>query len=358
MKKILLSALLIAASFTSIAQVGIGTTTPHASAALEIESSTQGFLPPRMTLLQINAIAAPAEGLMVYCLDCTTKGLLVNNGIEFINIINEESLRKADVAAIVAVATNPAADGTPSLADLTAVGLTNATADQTAYEIAIADAAPVPTTLAELQTIIDTVNNIGKDTTTTVVELMSSTGKTWMDRNLGATQVAASSTDAASYGDLYQWGRAKDGHESRTSNTTMVIATTAAAGHGYFIKAYVETDQNWTDFTGEDTLWQSGLNDPCPIGYRIPTETELDAERVNFSPNDAEGAFSALKLPLAGFRKSSDDTLVNVGSGGSGYYWSINVSDANARLLSFSSSSASMVDGSRASGVSVRCIKE
>jgi hypothetical protein len=34
---------------------------------------------------------------------------------------------------------------------------------------------------------------IGKDTTTTVVELISSTGEIWMDRNLGATQLAASS---------------------------------------------------------------------------------------------------------------------------------------------------------------------
>jgi hypothetical protein len=39
------------------------------------------------------------------------------------------------------------------------------------------------------------------------------TGKTWMDRNLGASQVANSSTDAASYGDLYQWGRRADGHQ-------------------------------------------------------------------------------------------------------------------------------------------------
>jgi hypothetical protein len=143
-------------------------------------------------------------------------------------------------------------------------------------------------------------NNIGKDTTTTLVELMSSTGRTWMDRNLGATQVAASSTDAASYGDQYQWGRAKDGHESRTSNTTATTATSAAAGHGDFITATSGTDYNWTDFVNEDTLWQSGLNDPCPTGYRIPTETEFDAERLAFSSNDAAGAFSALKLPFAG----------------------------------------------------------
>ena len=45
------------------------------------------------------------------------------------------------------------------------------------------------------------------------------TQKIWLDRNLGATQVATSSTDTASYGDLYQWGRPFDGHQSRTSST-------------------------------------------------------------------------------------------------------------------------------------------
>ena len=46
--------------------VGIGTTTPVTTAKLEIVSTTQGFLPPRMTTTQILAIASPAEGLIVY----------------------------------------------------------------------------------------------------------------------------------------------------------------------------------------------------------------------------------------------------------------------------------------------------
>jgi hypothetical protein len=33
----------------------------------------------------------------------------------------------------------------------------------------------------------------------------------WLDRNLGATQVATKVDDSAAYGDYYQWGRAKDG---------------------------------------------------------------------------------------------------------------------------------------------------
>lgn len=51
--------------------VGIGTATPTSAAILEVMSTTKGFLPPRMTLEQRNAIINPAEGLMVY--NTTTK---------------------------------------------------------------------------------------------------------------------------------------------------------------------------------------------------------------------------------------------------------------------------------------------
>jgi hypothetical protein len=46
--------------------VGIGTTNPHPSAILDLTSTTQGFLPPRMDNSEINAISNPAEGLIVY----------------------------------------------------------------------------------------------------------------------------------------------------------------------------------------------------------------------------------------------------------------------------------------------------
>lgn len=51
------------------AQVGIGTTTPNASSVLDITSTTQGMLTPRMSTSQRNAITSPADGLMVYDTD-------------------------------------------------------------------------------------------------------------------------------------------------------------------------------------------------------------------------------------------------------------------------------------------------
>ena len=50
----------------ALGSVGIGTTSPVASAKLQINSTTMGFLPPRMTTTEINAIVSPAEGLVVY----------------------------------------------------------------------------------------------------------------------------------------------------------------------------------------------------------------------------------------------------------------------------------------------------
>jgi hypothetical protein len=51
---------------TASPSVLVGTTSNVASSLFTIESTTRGFLPPRMTTTQINAIASPAEGLVVY----------------------------------------------------------------------------------------------------------------------------------------------------------------------------------------------------------------------------------------------------------------------------------------------------
>ena len=58
--------------------VGINTTSPTASSILDITSTTKGFLPPRMTSVQLAAIATPAAGLVVY--DNTTNNLNYYNG--------------------------------------------------------------------------------------------------------------------------------------------------------------------------------------------------------------------------------------------------------------------------------------
>ena len=72
---------------------------------------------------------------------------------------------------------------------------------------------------------------------TVVVDVISATGRVWMDRNLGASRAAISSTDSEAYGDLYQWGRYTDGHQVITSGTTSTLSNSNTPRHGYFIKA-------------------------------------------------------------------------------------------------------------------------
>jgi uncharacterized protein (TIGR02145 family) len=295
----LLAAVLFTAS--SYAQVGIGTTTPEASAALDITSTTKGLLPPRVTEAQRDAISTAAAGLIVYCTDCGANGeLQFYNGTSWVNMEG----------------------GT-------------ATAGP-----------PIPS-------------------------VVSTTGKTWMDRNLGATQVATSSTDAASYGDLYQWGRATDGHEKRIS--TVVAGPVASGSEGANFITNGTAPSDWLS-TQDDTRWNSGTeaapvkvtaNDPCPTGFRVPTETELEAERNNGGTgfwggslqNNAAGAFaSVLKLPVAGYRLTTVGT--RQGEGSYGRYWSSTVNGTYARRVQINSSNANVNSNGRAGGCPVRCIKE
>lgn len=74
----------------TIAQVGIGTSTPDAKAQLDVSSTTKGFLPPRMTQAQRMAINPSTAGLMVYQTDGTA-GLWYYSGSGWIYIINSTS---------------------------------------------------------------------------------------------------------------------------------------------------------------------------------------------------------------------------------------------------------------------------
>jgi uncharacterized protein (TIGR02145 family) len=195
-------------------------------------------------------------------------------------------------------------------------------------------------------------------TVTAIVDVTSSTGNIWMDRNLGASQVATSSTDAAAYGDLYQWGRCSDGHEDRGSAVTTTNSSTDTPGHGSFITESAASPYDWR-IPQNNSLWQgvAGINNPCPTGYRIPTSAEFDLERTtDFTSNNSAGAFGGtLKLTVAGVRSYNNAALGS--AGGNGYYWCSTTNSAYSYFLTIGSgSSVSFVF--RAYGFSVRCIKD
>ncbi len=189
------------------------------------------------------------------------------------------------------------------------------------------------------------------------IQTVTSAGQVWMDRNLGAHRVAKSRNDYQAYGWLYQWGRFADMHELLSSQTTALLSNTTSPGHSYFITTNsVPYDWMVPQF---NNLWQFGLNNPCPAGFRVPTETEWETERASWSSKDSAGAFaSPLKLVVAGWRRSLNGALSS--AGGYATYWSSTVNGIYARSLLFGPGpdDAKMFSNERASGGSVRCIKD
>ncbi len=84
----------LACTIGGIAQgVGIGTTTPAASAQLDVSSTTKGFLPPRMTTEQRNAISNPAAGLVIF--NTTTNSLEIRNNSAWVLLSPAKPLAEA-----------------------------------------------------------------------------------------------------------------------------------------------------------------------------------------------------------------------------------------------------------------------
>ena len=97
---ILLFTVIVIAHYSNAQNVGIGTTTPNASAALEIKAANKGFLPPRVALTgryDSTTIPAPATSLLVY--NTATAGgrfTLVTPGYYFYNGSSWTTLKGAD----------------------------------------------------------------------------------------------------------------------------------------------------------------------------------------------------------------------------------------------------------------------
>ncbi|MCB4746521.1 MAG: pre-peptidase C-terminal domain-containing protein [Sulfurovum sp.] len=195
----------------------------------------------------------------------------------------------------------------------------------------------------------------------------SKTGRIWLDRNLGASRVATSLSDAASYGYYFQWGRPSDGHQRVSSDKRHQRAITI---HPSF-SPFIAVDNNTTDWVADGVddngskrevfLWKTDGTGICPKGFRVPTAEELIRE--SYRPD-----FNAtLKFPLAGFRnntKNSIEVLKSASNGfledASGYYMASDKSSSKmARILSFNQGNTGKIETKgRAYGYSVRCIQK
>ena len=204
-------------------------------------------------------------------------------------------------------------------------------------------------------------------------------GNVWLNNNLGAnyantdhvqfnpTQQATAYNDRHAYGSLFQWGRYSDGHElinytsstvgAGVNGTTSTNATSDTPGNSLFI---TEGDfpYDWR-VPQNNSLWQgeSGINNPCPQGYRLPTEGEINtlisAESII---NYTTAASSSLALSAAGYRINNNGALSNVSS--YGYYWTSSANGTNSRRRDLSKYSTYIGSYYRGAGFSVRCIQD
>jgi uncharacterized protein (TIGR02145 family) len=219
--------------------------------------------------------------------------------------------------------------------------------------------------------------------------------------------------DFTVYGDWYQWGRKKDGHENRkvlASNTISTYLNDATGGvetsklndedgqikdedalYGKFIqrnagtydwRQYPETTENSATAPAHAWTWGDLVNgitdlDPCrsELGatWRVPTQAEWAQIASNntwiwqdggengtsgyqIKPGGANKP-TALFLPAAGYRSRISGAQYDVGSVGG--YWSSAVTSTNSYNLYFTSGSVNAVHASsRASGYTVRCVSE
>src|SRR5690606_13988 len=162
---------------------------------------------------------------------------------------------------------------------------------------------------------------LGNPATYTTVR--AADGKEWLRQHIGSSQVATTSADAASYGDLFQWGRWDDGHQLRSpGNTINGIASpnnpTAFSGNpngpnafyhnstsgNHWCAGGISTD-TWSGISFADISSTSGI-DPCKKlmgnGWRLPTggaggewQAISNAEGIT---NAATAFASNLKLPI------------------------------------------------------------
>ena len=209
-----------------------------------------------------------------------------------------------------------------------------------------------------------------------------------MDRNLGALTTAPSGTDGSCFGLLYQWGR-KDPFPGLESISSSKAAAVTGAEFSYVAgpKSLEETianptvyytvdDLDWNS-TNDNTLWDNDgsktIYDPCPPGYKVPTNK--DAGGLFSSLPDLEGWSSfvsdgyfkvgnpAVSFPFAGY---IDDylTALHCHPGDRTMIWSADASSTAGKAygqdLRYEKGAytSSRKSNPKARGGSVRCVSE
>lgn len=224
--------------------------------------------------------------------------------------------------------------------------------------------------------------------------------KIWLNNNLGAeyadlnnprgnfnpTKQATAHNDHLAFGSLFQWQRPADGHElvKWTNPNTIVYTPTTdvvannpnwIAGHSNFIirnpryPAYFYADVVVYPWVHPDIflthpsspLWKvNGANNPCPVGYHIPTKEEWQELYTALGNNISWANTGNLKLPSTGWRTNDRNDLVRERI----HYWSstgdteIDHEDFVFRSIYYITASGLEISLYPSNGSALRCIKD
>jgi uncharacterized protein (TIGR02145 family) len=358
---------------------------------LDVSSTSKGFLPPRMTYAQKSAISSPAAGLVVWCTNCGTSGeIQFFNGTVWVtgDVVPGSFAKPYPPTSPVATAGNaqasvaftaPTSNGGSAITGYTVTsspgGFTASGASSPIIVTGLTNEASYTFTVVAINAVGNSVASVasGAVTPTACYANVSGTVKRFMCYNLGVTgtQDPLSHQGGANNGALYQWGRKTDGHEVRTSST--LAGPLAGAVASRFI-TNSSTPYDWIS-PQNDNLWLDAsktANDPCPAGFRVPTQAQWGGlfrdGRTSGAPGTATrntwtwtgNGFTVganLYLPAAGYRDAYVADLGNVGTHGN--YWSSTVSGTRAYYLYIQNDYVFPgLSDNRGYGYSVRCISE
>ena len=394
------------------------------SALLNTNNTDMGFLPPRLTLTQRDAIANPVEGLTIY--NTTIECIEIYTGSIWKNICDCNWAPQAHDVMVTGIAwvgetltgsftymdyevDNPGspiyhwyraddAAGTnkTTISGANSYSYTVQNADENKYiayditPVALTGVSPGTAVLSAYRGPVVPSSGISHPSGGENLQygVVYAAGYSWLDRNLGARQVATAQNDYQAYGSLFQWGRIPDGHECITwisstesdnseqsnelanacsNNDPTAPCTNNSSNPSAFITLF-----NWhTETIAMQTWWnenisglydpQKGDADPCPAGFRVPNRQEWEAfisEYTEGAGNSAAAAFaSPLKLPIAGLRASSG--ALNH-QDFAGYYWASthHYTDHGFFMGIGKNGQAGIGSQYRGFGQSVRCIEE
>ncbi len=241
-------AILLFISLISYSQIAINNDNnlPDSSAMLDVQSTSQGLLLPRLSSTQRDAIQYPANGLMIYNTD--TKILEAFGGNTWTNL---NGIKTSDV-----------------ICGLSTVDFGGIKYGTVKYN-----------------------------------------GRCWLDRNIGAKQVPDAIDDSLGFGYYYQWGREGDGHQHPLNDTTYSVSINSTPGHSLFILP-TSSPFDWQDPQNADLWnLHDYNNNPCPEGWTVPSLTEWNEAVLTWS-NSTDAFSSLLKLPTAGYRSHVDGEFV------------------------------------------------